>query len=511
MIIPDIRKYYEIYGYDPIPLLKNDKAIKLSNWPYREISDLWEEAEEFGGYQNIGIRTGNGVAVLDADCPQTLRIIQQHLFYLGIGQEVYPLVSTKDAGNGHVYLHVSDLPIIGNRIQLKEPLVGDFRYGAGSYVVAPPSVVERVSYKCISGRWEYLPKIEYDDLALLLGQPINMHLDGLVEKPPVPLLRRKVPSKVWSLFNQLAEAPKGKPIDQYRSRSESEMGIICDLILCGRNYKDVVRLFTKMKPGHFINHPNRYQYLERSWIKAVDYIGRQPSRPEIAQFYHRVDQILWKHDPDRAVYQGLLSIAWQFAVLEPAASHRDLQLFSGVGSRNTVMNSLNRLERELWLISRVQCEDKSNTSIWRINDPGQICTSSHTVTNQKVVELVSIGSCLSIELENALWAYLRGSCRQVYRSLAEVNCPKTLDDLALWLDKHPRTVRRTLAKLVEYQLAIEVEENRWQLGNRKLASVAKELDIASLVQKRRDAVDAERKSYRPIFQNVRRKVRSDDE
>lgn len=361
------RAIYEGWRMEPIPVLDNDKRTFQIGWSTRTSNDLWEEAEELGGYSNIAIRTGGGVTAFDCDCPYTVAVICDHLDSLGIDRSTYPQVCSQEPENRHIYIRVSDPPPSVDRISLLPDLVGDFRSGPGAYLVAPNSIVEGVLYRLASGSWYMLPEIEFADIAGLLGTPLKK---GEVFESfylPVPMLYREFPAAIWKLLRQTTVVEPGKPIGQYQSRSEAEMAILCKIALCGREYKDAVSIFKRMQPGHFADHAKKHTYLEHSWRKAIDYLSNDPLRVSLTEIYNQAQHLNWAHDSDRRVFSGIVSFCWQVCSVEVAASQRDLWLFSGVGSRNTLIRSLERLEYELGLIERIDRGDQTSTAIWRLS------------------------------------------------------------------------------------------------------------------------------------------------
>jgi hypothetical protein len=60
-----------------------------------------------------------------------------------------PIVKTASGLGRHIYLRLEDPPAGATRLIHPNKGFGEFRFGCGAYVVAPPSIVGGCEYKLI--------------------------------------------------------------------------------------------------------------------------------------------------------------------------------------------------------------------------------------------------------------------------------------------------------------------------------------------------------------------------
>lgn len=175
MALLDLNNALEFYmesGFDPIPLKPGTKTPSLKNWPRESVFRMWNTRKP---YSNIGIRCGGllNVAVIDCDdkdTPGTFDNVRQLLETLGYVPGDYPVIQTASGIGRHIYLTFNgELP--GDICRLDKVYgSGEFRYGPGAYVVAPPSVVSfNGLYSLIEGNFRRLPEVERADIEPLLN------------------------------------------------------------------------------------------------------------------------------------------------------------------------------------------------------------------------------------------------------------------------------------------------------------------------------------------------------
>ena len=119
-------------GFRPIPLFKGSKKSRVewkefqTRTPTEEqVLKWWEETPE----ANIGIVTGSGTVVVDADSPEAVAWIEAHL-------PRTPWRVKTVRGFHYYYRSTESVPSVKNK-DLKIDL-----QSTGCYVVAPPSVHE---------------------------------------------------------------------------------------------------------------------------------------------------------------------------------------------------------------------------------------------------------------------------------------------------------------------------------------------------------------------------------
>ena len=149
------RHYYAELGFDTIPLPPNSKQAVIGAWQSRSSNDMWSTTpRDF----NVGIRCGGraNLAVIDCDEKEqlgTFENAQAMLTGFGYLPNEYPVVQTDSGIGRHIYITMAE-PIQGNYNHLSPEMgAGEFRFGTGAYVVAPPSIVDN-PYELIAGyRW----------------------------------------------------------------------------------------------------------------------------------------------------------------------------------------------------------------------------------------------------------------------------------------------------------------------------------------------------------------------
>jgi len=497
------RELYESVGFSTIPLLTNQKKTDLKRWQTRAPDDLWQEVAGAGGrYDNIGVRAGDGVAIIDCDDVTTATTVLLHLESIGLGLGKFPLVQSASGDGRHIYIEL-DNDLTGNYLRLGNGLSGELRFGNGAYCVAPQSTVDGTSYALIAGDWQQRPHVSWSDLMPLLPvKSTDRHeaSESSIERPaapagvnrlPVRLLFRKLPRVIYIRLNWLKSAERGASYEQYKTRSEVEFAVLMSLARNGRQYNDAVAVFEKWQPGHYAECRSRYFYLERSWQHAVDLIAATQPRPAIAEHYNNVQSWSWQYDTDRRIYSAVLSLAYEAATWSPAAAQRDLNVLSGVKHRNTVRRSLERLS-DNGLLRRVGRSMVTKATVYEV--VGQTCTIGHNGEWQDVV--LSYGSRLSIELESAVWSALGGSTRPVYAALVGHGA-LTDREVAAVIEKHVKTARRALNVLQRQGLVEYHIDGRWTVvSSVSLADVADRLGAADTVKEQQRRIETDRKLFK---------------
>jgi hypothetical protein len=456
-----------------IPLGSNSKWPVSDAWQVRSPVEQWGEAgPNFRG--NIGVRVGNGLAVLDADSPETVVNLEAYLEGLGLQ---LPKVITASGTGRHYYLPLEGAPDEFNWAHLS-PAVGPGELRVrNAYVVAPCSMVDGVRYQFVSGGPETIPTIRpvrYRDLIGLLSNATSVPSIEL-EAPPVRLLRRDMPPKARWLLGRLRGARQGQRVGTYPSRSEAEAAVVAMLILAGWDFAEIAAEFERCQPGHYREKgKHREHYLHHTYRSALMELAARPTeRAQIAAAYQQVPALLWPdrtRDLDLAIYEGLLAIAWQFSTWKVHASLRDLALYAG-RSLAGVHDALGRLQEAGW-VRRLERGKPGCGTLWYVI-PEAVANSNISHSSLGIVEQV-VGQ--DTGEEEIVWVQVRPSSRAVYRSLNGV--PMTAAELAQLTGKHKSTVGRALKELQMFDLAVATsttprgDRTGWMRGSARPADLA---------------------------------------
>ena len=101
-------------GISTIPLQRNSKRPRCSDWQFRDSLEQWDEAVSQYDRNNIGVRTGKltteqdkSVVVVDMDNPKTVRNITAQFVGLGLNPTT---VRTASGTGRHAYFIVEGVP-----------------------------------------------------------------------------------------------------------------------------------------------------------------------------------------------------------------------------------------------------------------------------------------------------------------------------------------------------------------------------------------------------------------
>ena len=163
------REHLTACGLDVLPLQPGGKQCTVKGWQSRPPAELWQAAPAGA---NLGIRAGGSLrlAVLDLDEKNRAGTVATGIAFLdGLGLAgKFPHVVTP-SGGAHAYLRLTN-STPGNYRNLAGDLAGELRYGPGSYVGAPPSVLATGNaYRLIAGDFADIPAVTWSDLLPLLG------------------------------------------------------------------------------------------------------------------------------------------------------------------------------------------------------------------------------------------------------------------------------------------------------------------------------------------------------
>ena len=166
-----VSMYFQL-GFSPIPIGSNQKYPPLNKgWKTMDPSVQWEHPR-VSPNSNIGLRCGgpNHFAVFDIDETKLSGSVEYAKRYFNkLGINPPEIISASGFGR-HFYIFIKDPPINGHRKDLNGiNLRGEFMYGMGVYVVAPPSKVDGHRYELVSGDFKNIPTIKWDDIVPLLS------------------------------------------------------------------------------------------------------------------------------------------------------------------------------------------------------------------------------------------------------------------------------------------------------------------------------------------------------
>lgn len=320
--------FYSSLGFDALPLTPNSKKCKIKGWQNGDPEEMWKQAEEGA---NIGIRAGGKarVAILDFDDkeqPGTSKNGLRWLSGLGLDPGDYPLVKTASGVGSHVYVRLEEF-LEGAYLRFSDEFgAGEFRYGEGAYVVAPPSIVNGKKYQVLSGSFENIPTLMLQDLSQIVDLPktaLPFEVTHLQQNKV-----KRIPKSTLALL-------KGIGVEKYHSRSEAEQAILTGLVNKGFTYEETLQLFIefpaagKFKGLHYENPSRATSWLRRSFGEATRYTRAQESRPrQLARYAKEWAQTkAWPGNSglyDQIVFIAHTEIAFQAGRYEYAASARDL-------------------------------------------------------------------------------------------------------------------------------------------------------------------------------------------
>ncbi len=351
-LMNDARRAYAQAGYDTLPL--RGKNAFLRDWQHRDPREMWLHAPADA---NIGIRCGGArqLAVIDADDknePRTSERVANFLAGLGLHENDYPQVATPSGGH-HFYLALSqtaDPESDRAYCQLSHGVgAGEFRFGCGAYVAAPPSQLGEQTYSLASGDFNRLPRVAWHDLRPILAREAagiaREHENSTTRVAAAPTPSRRARAML-----------RGEGLERYHSRSEFEQAIIASLVNSGFEFDEILSLFIahpcggKFKELYEKNPRNATRWLRhsfanaRKWTAAHESPARQLARAATAWANSRA----WTGrtgEVDKQVYLAHCEIAYRAGRAVYAASARDLAEIAGVGFM-TATRATHRLRKK---------------------------------------------------------------------------------------------------------------------------------------------------------------------
>lgn len=427
-----VRLQYDELGFDTLPLIPGNKAPFARSWQSRTVNRLWQNAPQGA---NIGIRGGGlaSVAIIDCDRPQTFENATHWLAGLGYQTGDYPIVKTASGEGRHIYISFAG-GLAGDARKLSGDFgAGEFRYGAGAMVVAPPSQVNGNEYKLINGDFARLPGLTIDDILPIIGNQ---------ETQPAPV-KPRLPRKAVALLH-------GKGLDGYKTKSEAEQALLTSLVNAGFGFADMLDLFNrhpcagkyaelKAKSAKNAERWLRHSFNEAAqWAKTHESPARQKAQAAIAWAESRA----WPGRTgavDRLVFIAHIMIAYKAGRLVYAAACRDLAEQAGI-SRMTATNATHRL---------------CNVGLLAIESPATVDCATLYRFGQGLDKLGHflkapiVRKCqpLSTNHDAFRFAGLGKSAGEIWQVLQDA--PATVDVLAEKTGRHAKTVKRALERMAK--------------------------------------------------------------
>ena len=426
--VNDMRAIYDALGFDTLPLKPGDKKAFVYAWQKRLPYRLWRNAPENA---NIGIRGGGlaSVAFIDCDESRTFENVTNWLAGLGYCNDSYPIIQTASVEGRHVYISLAGALSGDHRRLSNEIGDGEFRYGAGAFVVAPPSLVNGGGeYSLISGDYSIRPTLAVKDLLPILG-----NCETVTER------KLTLSRKALALLH-------GRNIENYISRSEAEQSLIASLVNSGYSFGNVLDFFNRYPcAGKYTelkakNPKNAERWLQHSfneavqWTKTHESKARQVAKSAIAWAESRA----WPGRTgavDRLVLLAHLQIAYRAGRLTWAAACRDLADMAGI-SRMTATNATHRLCK-VGLIALDTPATVDCPNVYRLDIPGHSLSSP----------LVRKCQTLSTNHDVFRFGGLGKSAGQIWQALQER--PASIDELAEITGRHVKTVERAINRMVK--------------------------------------------------------------
>lgn len=223
---------------------------------------------------NLGIRAGGPSQIAFLDCdeknhPGTYETAQAWLAGLGWLPGDYPVIQTASIIGRHIALRFTETLPGHSRIIKPDFGAGEFRFGPGSMVVAPPSqITDGGQYILIAGDYRQLPGLQTRDILPILSNPTTQASTRN---------RQGIPRKAFSLLH-------GKGLNRYKSRSEAEQALITILINAGHDFPNILALFQSYPcAGKFnelsqLSRNRAFSWLKRSYEEALAWCSRQQSQ-----------------------------------------------------------------------------------------------------------------------------------------------------------------------------------------------------------------------------------------
>ncbi len=350
-----------------------------------------------------------------------------YLTGLGCRGDSYPLVKTPRGVGRHIYITLADVLSGDARNLSKEIGEGEFRYGSGSFVAAPPSIIVDGGYQLISGDFQFRPMLEIKDILPILGN------------------RETAIERKLTLSRKALAVLHGKGIDTFSSRSEAEQSLLASMVNAGYLFGEVLDLFNRYPcAGKYAdlktrNAKNAERWLSKSYNEAVQWTKTHESKArQLAKA-----AITWAESKawqgrtgtvDRLIYLAHANIAYKAGRLNYAAACRDLAEIAGVTS-GTATNSTRRLCN----VGLITLETKHIADSANIYKLGHLDIVNHSLSTSIVRKW------LSLSHDAFRYGGLGKSTGEVYVALQ--TSPASIDELVEITGRHTKTIERALDRM----------------------------------------------------------------
>ena len=374
------------FGFDPIPLRPGTKYPLRLGWKQNSPVSQWRNAPE---NSNLGVRGVGPVMAAFLDCDHPMTFTNAVNWLTGLGIIDFPTVKSPPGGHDgyHIYVSFSG-GLHGDYRSLIDTFgPGEFRYGRGAFVVAPPSTIDGNPYLWLASDLSQLPTIAVSDVLPILKNP-RVGTDQELKHPQIGRATR--------------DLIRGYGVERYRSRSEAEEAILAGLVNKFVSYDEILVIFMQYPCGGkfselFKANPNNaYRYLRRSYNNVVAWTqnNQNPVQKLIYKLIRSSGEASWPGrtgSSDRAIYIAHLELAWRAAKLIYAASTRDLSERAGV-SIFTASKATKRL-LNIGLIDLNRTSTVNLATVYKLNPEKEVGGgyNSNTYThdlNEKVLGLV---------------------------------------------------------------------------------------------------------------------------
>lgn len=429
-IVDTARVMYDELGFDTLPVIGGGKKPIARAWQNRLPYRLWQNAPESA---NIGIRGGGlaSVAFIDCDEARTFENVTNWLAGLGIRGDSYPVVQTASGEGRHVYITLTGA-LSGDARDLSHEIGGgEFRYGAGAFVVAPPSAInDGGKYSLISGDYSLRPTLEVKDVLPILG-----NREIVTERKPT--LSRKAVALLH-----------GRNIENYKSHSEAEQSLIASMVNAGFSFVEVLDLFNRHPcAGKYAelksrNARNAERWLLKSyteadkWAKTHESRARRVAKSAIAWAESRA----WQGRTgavDQLIYLAHANIAHRAGRLTYAASCRDLAELAGIGKTTATRATWRLCNTGLLVPDKKAVADSAN-----VYQLGNLDIVEHSLSTSIVRK------CPTMSKHDVFrFSGLGKSAGQIWQALQER--PASIDELAERTGRHIKTIERAIDRMAK--------------------------------------------------------------
>jgi predicted transcriptional regulator len=485
--IRDAVGYYLDCGLEPIPLKPLSKKPVFSNWHREKINQQWDALT---GQANIGLRCGGSslFAVIDCDnknTPDTFKNVIAYFKKINLSFFNYPIVSTSSGIGRHIYFMLTE-PLEGNSLRIN-PCIGsgEFRFGSGACVVAPPSFCEK-RYELISGDFRKIPSAHPEDFRDLVNGQIISERNNF-----------ELPRNALRLLNS-------NGLQFYESQSEKDQAIITSILNKANNEsfylseEEILQVFLDYKSGKayriFQDNPKAARnYIHICHKNANEFtLEDSPLRKKILNTIYWAKSKPWKGrtgSTDKAVYLSHAQIAYNKGSMPYHASCRDLAMLANVSSPNTISKANKRLiERGLISLEQESVARLANTYILLKIDT--------------LPQYQPVRECpFMVSNDSFCWGALNRSGYEIYSSL--IDTALTAIEIAEKTGRGMATVKRKLERMSsikdiqsgEVIAMVKEVEGRWIANKVDLDKVAEILGSSGNYQIKATKFNEDRKRH----------------